>query len=143
MEKSLAGTISVMQSDFTDTVQSTFPINPAGNSLAFGVIKTYSDRNRGINNVPHIYSYIPEENTKSRRVFISILYNIDMEERRRHTVPRIDEPDEYATAIASLRKNWHFLSASEDGELYQTPRGKYLLEKNEDGSTKRLQLINE
>lgn len=64
MEKSLAGTISVMQSDFTDTVQSTFPKNPAWDGLAFGVIKTYSDRNRGINNVPHIYSYIPEENTK-------------------------------------------------------------------------------
>lgn len=143
MEKSLAGTISMMKANFTNAVEPPFPKNPAGDGLTFGVIKTYSDRNRRINNVPHIYSYIPEENTKSRRIFISILYNIDVEERCWHTVPRIDEPDEYATAIASLRKNWIFLSASEDGELYQTPRGKYLLEKNEDGSTKRLQLIDE
>lgn len=69
MEKSLAGTISMMKANFTNAVEPPFPKNPAGDGLTFGVIKTYSDRNRGINNVPHIYSYIPEENTKSRRVF--------------------------------------------------------------------------
>lgn len=51
--------------------------------------------------------------------------------------------NENLTTIQSLRKNWIFLSKSEDGELYQTPRGKYLLEKNEDDSIKRLQRINE
>lgn len=67
-----------------------------------------------------------------------------MEERRRHTVPRIDERDENATTIASLRRNWTFLSNHEEGgEIYQTPKGKFLLEENEDGSIKRLQLLNE
>lgn len=67
-----------------------------------------------------------------------------MEERCGQVEVRIDSNDENAVTIAGLRKNWTFLSNHEDGgKIYQTPKGKFLLEENEDGSLKRLQLIDE
>lgn len=57
--------------------------------------------------------------------------------------PGIPSEEENKSTIKSLRENWILLKKDENGILFQTPAGKYFLEENEDGSIKRLQLLNE